>query len=118
MGSTVDMDTVTYFRITKTPFQQAFANPEDATGVKGGKVIIGDPDVERVRRAHLNDIENILPFVILAAIFLTTAPSVGTAKLLFRVFTAARYIHTFVYLFAVNAMKVLREKPLVGLLLN
>ncbi len=66
-------------------FRQAFANPEDASGVKGGKVMIGDPDVERVRRAHLNDIENIIPFVLLAAVYLTTGPSLGTASLLFKV---------------------------------
>jgi hypothetical protein len=57
-------------RTLKVPgsyFRQAFANPEDASGVKGGKVMIGDPDVERVRRAHLNDIENIIPFVLLVS---------------------------------------------------
>ena len=70
--------------------------------VPGSKMALNDPDVERVRRAHLNDIENIIPFVLIAAIYLTTGPSLGTAKLLFRIFTAARYIHTFVYLFAVS----------------
>jgi hypothetical protein len=32
----------------------------------------------------------------------TTGPSLATASLLFKVFTAARYVHTVVYLFAVS----------------
>ena len=83
-------------------FKKAFANPEDASGVPGSKVVLGDPDVERVRRAHMNDLENVIPFVLLGGLYLATGPSAGTAGLLFKVFTAARYIHTFVYLFAVG----------------
>ena len=49
---------------------QIFANPEDAASAGPNvKVIVGDPDVERVRRAHLNDLENIIPFTILVIIF-------------------------------------------------
>jgi glutathione S-transferase len=50
----------------------------------------------------MNDLENVIPFVLLGGLYLATGPSAGTAGLLFKVFTAARYIHTFVYLFAVS----------------
>ncbi|CAG9782997.1 unnamed protein product [Diatraea saccharalis] len=77
--------------------KKVFANEEDAKTTKNSKVKYDDPDVERVRRAHLNDLENIPAFWILAALYLTTAPAVAWAKLLFRVFTFGRIIHTVVY---------------------
>merc|ERR1711953_1539853 len=43
-------------------------------------------DVERVRRAHLNDLENILPFFCLS--------------ILFMIFAACRIVHTVVYVLA------------------
>lgn len=58
---------------------------------------MNDPDVERVRRAHLNDLENIPIFIVAAWLFLMTNPSASTAILLFRLFTIARIAHTFVY---------------------
>lgn len=48
-------------------------------------------------RAHLNDLENILPFFTLGLIYISTGPSVAWAKLLFRIFTGARIMHTIVY---------------------
>lgn len=76
--------------------KKAFANPEDAK-TKKVQVKLDDPDVERVRRAHLNDLENIPAFWILGALFLTTSPEAAWATLLFRVFTAGRVLHTVVY---------------------
>lgn len=74
----------------------AFANPEDAKGL-GGKVKYDDPAVERVRRAHLNDLENIPAFWVLGALYLTTGPAAAWATLLFRLSAAGRIIHTIVY---------------------
>ncbi|XP_060810484.1 microsomal glutathione S-transferase 1-like [Amyelois transitella] len=76
--------------------KNVFANEEDAKASKG-KVRYDDPDVERVRRAHLNDLENIPAFWILGALYLTTGPAASTAANLFRAYTAGRLIHTFVY---------------------
>nr|UYI58582.1 glutathione S-transferase 11 [Grapholita molesta] len=76
--------------------KKVYANPEDAVSLKG-KVVLNDPDVERVRRAHLNDLENIPAFWLLGALYVTTAPVAAWATLLFRVYTAGRFIHTFVY---------------------
>nr|ARM39011.1 microsomal glutathione S-transferase 1 [Cydia pomonella] len=79
-------------RITK----KVFANPEDAAALKG-KVNLNDPEIERARRAHLNDLENIPAFWLLGALYVTTGPVAAWATLLFRVYTVSRFIHTFVY---------------------
>merc|ERR1712156_141155 len=76
-----------------------FANPEDAN--KGEKVQFGNEYVERIGRCHQNDLENVIPFVLLSGFFITTNPALKTAKIIFRAFTIARYIHTIVYVFAV-----------------
>ncbi|OXA63535.1 microsomal glutathione S-transferase 1 [Folsomia candida] len=77
--------------------KKVFTSPEDTSSVKGAKVAYDDPDVERVRRAHLNDLENILPFFATAFLYCFTSPAYGTANLLFKVFTGARILHTLVY---------------------
>jgi len=75
---------------------QVFANPEDT---KGRKAVVkyDDNDVERVRRAHMNDIENILPFFILGFLYCFIHPDPDSANLLFKVFAIARIVHTLVY---------------------
>ena len=40
--------------------------------------------MERVRRAHLNDMENILPFLILGFLYMFTNPAYATALLCYR----------------------------------
>ncbi|CAG0919618.1 unnamed protein product [Notodromas monacha] len=74
-----------------------FSNAEDARVHPKGKVSLVDPDVERVRRAHLNDLENIPFFVLIGWFYLMTNPSLVIAKNMFRLFTVCRYLHTFVY---------------------
>ena len=57
------------------------------------------PDIERVRRAHLNDLENIPVFIALAAVYMCVVkPDPWTAKSMFYGFTASRIIHTVLYL--------------------
>ncbi|GAB6031208.1 hypothetical protein CHUAL_009027 [Chamberlinius hualienensis] len=80
--------------------KKIFANPEDAK-FSSGKVNLQDQDVERVRRIHLNDMENIYVFAIIGFLFVATNPAPYLAKLLFKVFAYSRIVHTFVYLFAV-----------------
>ncbi|KAJ2946389.1 hypothetical protein O0L34_g12433 [Tuta absoluta] len=76
--------------------KKVFANEEDA--VKSGvKVKFDDPDVERVRRAHLNDLESIPAFWLVGGLYLTTGPCPVAATCLFRVYTASRVLYTLVY---------------------
>ncbi|KAG5890849.1 hypothetical protein JTB14_016282 [Gonioctena quinquepunctata] len=74
---------------------KAFANEED-TKNRHVKVKV-DENVERVRRAHLNDVENIPLFFVSAFMYVLTDPSEYVAKILFLVYTAARIVHTVVY---------------------
>ncbi|XP_049298686.1 microsomal glutathione S-transferase 1 isoform X1 [Anopheles funestus] len=77
---------------------KAFANPEDASAVsKKLKPKLDDPDVERVRRAHLNDLENILPFFVIGFLYLLTNPAPFLAVNLFRAVAVSRILHTLVY---------------------
>ncbi|XP_010212612.1 PREDICTED: microsomal glutathione S-transferase 1 [Tinamus guttatus] len=86
-----------YFRISR----KAFANPEDMPASKGEnakKVLRTDPDVERVRRNHLNDLENIVPFFGVGLLYALSGPELSTALLHFRIFAGARILHTIAYL--------------------
>merc|ERR1712193_215476 len=76
-----------------------FISSEDAKQ-PGAKTGVNE-DVERVRRAHQNDIENIVPFAILGFIYIFTNPAYSTALFCFRLFAGARILHTIVYLLIV-----------------
>ncbi|CAD0195457.1 unnamed protein product [Chrysodeixis includens] len=76
--------------------RNVFPNQED-TLITKGKVKFDDPEIERLRRAHLNDLENIPAFWVLGALYLTTGPSASLATTLFRVFTFGRITYTIVY---------------------
>ncbi|XP_060661878.1 microsomal glutathione S-transferase 1 isoform X3 [Drosophila nasuta] len=73
-----------------------FPNEEDLF-FKNIEVQFDDPHVERVRRAHRNDMENILPYFIMGLIYLSTDPNPTVACNLFRVAAVARILHTLVY---------------------
>lgn len=45
----------------------------------------------------MNDIENIIPFVLVGILYVLTGPALGTARLHFQIFTGARFLHTIVY---------------------
>jgi len=77
---------------------KAFANPEDfASGSKDKVPVLNHPLVERVRRNHLNDIENIIPFVLLGCFYVATQPTLATAVWHFRIFFFSRIAHTLCY---------------------
>ncbi|KAJ8664363.1 hypothetical protein QAD02_006025 [Eretmocerus hayati] len=77
--------------------KKVFANHEDAMALRKARVAFDDEDVERVRRSHLNDLENILPWVAITYIYLGTAPSSFIAGILIRTFVLARVGHTLFY---------------------
>ncbi|XP_076014735.1 prostaglandin E synthase [Genypterus blacodes] len=83
--------------------KKAFANPEDAMRHGGLQYHREDPYVERCRRAHLNDMENIFPFLLLGAIYSLIGPSLPVARLHFLAFSVARVLHSVAYLFALRA---------------
>ncbi|KAL7637635.1 UNVERIFIED_CONTAM: hypothetical protein RMT77_012364 [Armadillidium vulgare] len=82
-----------FYRRTKL----VWINPEDAAR-RNVKIKPNDEDVERVRRAHRNDIENIVPFWVLGLLFLQTNPSSLLTLTCFRLFTLSRILHSVAYL--------------------
>jgi len=86
------------FLTTRRRFQKgAFSNPEDVAGEKHKRVDLNDPDVERARRNHRNDLENIPQFILVGLLYTLTNPNPYYALMHFRVFTAARMLHTIAY---------------------
>ncbi|XP_053552072.1 prostaglandin E synthase [Bombina bombina] len=83
--------------------RKAFANPEDALRHGGLQYFREDPDVERYRRAHRNDMENIFPFLFLGAIYSILDPNPTVARFHFRIFFLCRLIHTVAYVLALKA---------------
>ena len=51
-------------------------------------------------RCHQNDLENIVPFVLVGLLYALTGPQLSTALLHFRVFVGSRLCHTVSYVFA------------------
>jgi len=81
-----------------------FVAQEDVDAFKGkgkGKPVFGNESVEKVRRNHLNDMENIPPFVMLGLLYVLSQPSPFTAILHFRIFAASRILHTICYQLAI-----------------
>ncbi|KAI4495512.1 hypothetical protein M0802_008726 [Mischocyttarus mexicanus] len=82
--------------VTLLTIRQRFKKT-DAKFHKKSKVGYDDPDIERVRRNHRNDLENILPWFIITYIWLTTGPSYWLAGILIKSFVVSRIIHTLSY---------------------
>lgn len=79
-----------------------FLNPEDAAaGMVNPKPRPGQLDaddyVERSRRMHRNDLENIPMFLIAGLLFVWTQPALLTAQVLLYGFVAARLAHFWAY---------------------
>lgn len=98
-GSLAHVPRVCYLCMTQHTYFllfQTFANPEDLMSPKL-KVKFDDPNVERVRRAHRNDLENIVPFLVIGLLYTLTNPSAFWAINFFRAVGIARIAHTLVY---------------------
>ncbi|XP_044745017.1 microsomal glutathione S-transferase 1-like [Coccinella septempunctata] len=83
------------FTILTRMRHKVFISEEDAKFFKGEVKL--NNDVERIRRAVQNDLENILPFLFIAYLFLYTNPSSWLAYILFIAFVIVRILHSIVY---------------------
>ncbi|XP_054608603.1 microsomal glutathione S-transferase 1-like [Dunckerocampus dactyliophorus] len=86
-----------YYRLTRG----AFANEEDVafkSAEEKKKLLRTDRNVERVRRCHLNDLENVVPFVLVGLFYTLSGPELSSALLHFRIFAGARVFHTISYI--------------------
>jgi prostaglandin-E synthase 1 len=75
-----------------------FINPEDAAWLGGEHVNPDDERVQRLFRAHRNDLENLLPFFAGGALYILSGATATAGVTYFVVFLLARYAHTFAYL--------------------
>ncbi|XP_077356340.1 microsomal glutathione S-transferase 1-like [Festucalex cinctus] len=79
----------------------AFANEEDVghkPTEERKKMLRTHPDVERVCRCHLNDLENVVPFVLVGLLYALSGPELPAALLHFRIFAGSRIFHTISYI--------------------
>lgn len=83
-----------YLRIRR----RIYATPEDYTLQGLAPRATVDPDIERVRRAHQNDLENVLPFLIAGFLYALTGPSLLAARIYFIGFLVARVLHSVFYI--------------------
>lgn len=56
-----------------------------------------NPAVERVRRIHMNDLENVPFFLVAGLLFVLTDPSLTLARVLFYSYVATRLLHFAAY---------------------
>ncbi|WP_187788047.1 MAPEG family protein, partial [Salmonella sp. S146_54837] len=82
---------------------KAYANKEDfGMGYPEEKAKIriakGNDNVDRIKRCHLNDLENIPAFLAIGLLYVAIDPVASTAIMHFRIFAAARYFHCVAYL--------------------
>lgn len=78
-------------------------NPEDTKVNPGSRAASEEgPDVLRAKRVHQNDVENIPGFLVLALLFTLAGASATAGWAYFGAYFAARALHTYFYL---NAMQ-------------
>jgi glutathione S-transferase len=82
--------------------RRVFATPEDYARQNLPPVGVADEDIERVRRAHRNDLENILPFFLVGFLYSLTGPSLFAARCYFFGYLLARCLHSVFYIRAMQ----------------
>src|SRR5437868_2809126 len=78
--------------------RRVYATPEDYAFQGLARKTTVDEDVERVRRAHRNDLENILPFFVVGFCYLLTRPSWNAAAIYLIGYLVARVAHSVFYI--------------------
>ena len=97
--------------------RKAIVNHEDVKVNSGATVVdVEHPDVQRLKRAHMNAIENAVPFFVIAFIYTQTLPSMNMARGLFFTFVAIRVLHAIFYATAKQPFRTLAFT--VGAIIN
>lgn len=92
-----------FFRIR----DKHFATPEDyrLQGLTPKTAV--NEDVERTRRVHRNDLENILPYFGVGLFYALTNPSITSARICFIGYTVARVLHSAFYIASLQPWRTL-----------
>ncbi len=92
-------------------------NAEDVKINNGAEVVdVEHGDVQRIKRAHLNALENAVPFFVIGFIYTQTSPSMMVARIFFLTFVGLRLFHAMFYLTAKQPFRTLSFA--VGALVN
>lgn len=97
------MSWLTVYRMMKS--RSGFRSPEDARhGLFNRDPRPGQLDrdeyVERIRRIHQNDYENIPPFLAIGLLYVLTGPDVALAQTLYAIYAVSRLLHFAAYVSA------------------
>lgn len=97
------MSWLTVYRMLKV--RAGFRSPEDEragpTNPQPRPGQVGPNEyVDRIRRIHQNDYENIPPFLAIGLLYVASAPSAGPAVALFALYVVSRLLHFGAYLTA------------------
>ncbi|XP_068892970.1 microsomal glutathione S-transferase 1-like [Tenebrio molitor] len=114
---TLKMMFMSLLTIRQRVMNNSFVSEEDAMYLKG-MVSRTNEQVERVRRGHRNDMENIYLFFIIGFAYIWTDPSPFWANLLFLVFTVTRIVHTCVYTVVIMPQPIRGRAWLIGFLIT
>lgn len=97
--------------------RKVVVNPEDVSVNNGAAVAeVDHPDVQRIKRAHQNLLENATPFFAIGLLYSLTGPDLLFARVLFGLFVGIRVLHAAVYLTATQPFRTLSF--VVGALVN
>lgn len=98
-ASVFKMFEVTGLTVYRRMTQNVFMCPEDygPSGKDAEKTMVLSESVERARRNHMNDMENIIPFILVGGFYVLTKPDHKTALWHFRIFFLSRVLHTISY---------------------
>ena len=77
--------------------KRVYISPEDYEMQGHTPAAAADPDVERARRIHQNDVESHLPFALVGLVYALTGPSALGIWLCFAGFPLARILHSVAY---------------------
>ena len=83
---------------TVRALRKQYPNPEDAKLNKAERAEADHEDVQRVKRAHTNALENAVPFFVIGALYAATNPSTTGVQAFFFTFLAMRLLHSVFYL--------------------
>lgn len=86
---------------------KSYKAPEDARAVGVAPAAEDLPQVQRAGRAWLNDLENIPAFWAVGWVYILVDASPGAAPWLFMIFTAARVLHTYCHINALQPWRAL-----------
>ncbi|VEN39241.1 unnamed protein product [Callosobruchus maculatus] len=90
-------------------YYQVPLNPEDGALVNAK--VRSHEKIDRYRRAHLNDLENIPFFILISFLYLLTNPSVTATILMFRIYAITRIAHSITYCFLQSASRIFIYQP-------